>query len=216
MKEYTERKDFLRGYWVHYLMIEEEFLKTLPFLSLCEDNDNAFSDAYLKLILEIGSAADVALKKYCRILEQDSEADNICKYCELIDRIIGNKFTNKSIELRKNADDLSPISTWQGWSCENSPEWWRVYNKVKHERMDKVQIGCEPKQKAYKYANQKYTLQALAGLYQVLAFTYHEIVKDDDELVPYPTPESKLFKPLFELGKAPDRTNIELINNACN
>ena len=211
MKEDTERKDFLRGYWVHYLMIEEEFLKTLPFLSLCEGNSNAFSDAYLKLIIEIGSAADVALKKYCSILKPNFKGTKIEEYYSTIDDTVKSKFIDKSIELRNNAYDLLPISTWQGWSRGHSPEWWHVYNKAKHERTEEVQIGCGPKQKSYKYANQKYTLQALAGLYQVLAFTYHEIVKDDDELVPYPVPESKLFKPVFELGTASDGTELMLI-----
>lgn len=210
----TERKDFLRGYWGQYLLIEKEFMETLPYVSLCEDNYNAFSDAYLKLILQIGSAVDVALKKYCSILKPGPNADNIKAYRVIIADIVGEKFTNELIKLKNSAYDLPPINTWQEWNTPNSPEWWHVYNNVKHNRTQEVKICKErdnkPGKKSYKYANQKYTLQALAGLYQVLAFTYHEIVKDNCEFVPYPTPESKLFRPVFE-GRTPDGTSLVLI-----
>lgn len=95
-------------------------METLPFLSLCEDKNNPFSDAYLNLILEIGSAVDVALKNYCSMLKLDFTGDNIKDYYVFIgDARKG--FADKSIKLTNSVYDFT-ISTWQEWKNKNAPE----------------------------------------------------------------------------------------------
>lgn len=54
--------DFINNYWSQYRLLEKEYLNTLQFITLDEDNDNAFSQAYIKLILELGSEIDVVFK----------------------------------------------------------------------------------------------------------------------------------------------------------
>lgn len=56
-------KEFINTYWSQYILLEKEFVSTLHYLSLDRENEEAFSQAYLKLLLELGSEIDVAFKR---------------------------------------------------------------------------------------------------------------------------------------------------------
>ena len=101
------------------------------------------------------------------------------------------------------------FEVWDGKENNKAPDWWKTYNKVKHQRMDKGKIpeNVTVEQEFYKFANQKHVLSALGGLYQVLSFAYKHIADEmkkenpEKDFMSYPTPQSKLFKPIFELTK---------------
>ena len=58
-------EEFINMYWSQYILLEKEFVSTLHFLTLDSSNESAFSQAYSKLILELGSEIDVVFKQYC-------------------------------------------------------------------------------------------------------------------------------------------------------
>ena len=50
------------------------------------------------------------------------------------------------------------------------------------------------KQEGFKFATQKYTLLALAGLYQIMVYLYYKIAVDEGKGIMTPMPGSRLFK----------------------
>ena len=70
-------------------------------------------------------------------------------------------------------------------------EWWKAYNTVKHNRYGMESIGMIT-QEGYKFANQRYVLDALAALYQLELYLYSML--DHDQRMDTPMPGSRLFK----------------------
>lgn len=50
------------------------------------------------------------------------------------------------------------------------------------------------KQEGFKFANQKYTLLALAGLYQIMVYFFHKIATDEGNTIVTPMPGSRFFR----------------------
>ena len=85
------------------------------------------------------------------------------------------------------------LQPWIEWTTEEAPFWWTAYNKVKHNRTSIVEID-NSKQEGFKFANQKYTLLALAGLYQIMVYFYYKVSTDEGKWVVTPMPGSRLFE----------------------
>lgn len=182
--------EFLRTHWGHYTLLEREFLQTLPYVNLEYANGITFSYAYQKLLLEIGSEVDVTLKAYCRYLGANSKVKSITKYREYITSRRESFNTQKVLLINDNRE----LIPWLNWQSDNlSPFWWTAYNKVKHNRTTTGTIN-NIKQEYYKFANQDYTLEALAGLFQTYIYHYCEIATAEDKRVVTPLPGSRLFE----------------------
>ena len=184
--------EFISVYWSQYISIEKEFTETLHYLALDTDNDDAYSDAYAKLMLQVGSEVDVVFKEYCTVIG----GTNVTTYKTILDyrACVSNyspTFISQQVSIINDNRKLQP---WSEWSIPpNSLWWWRAYNKVKHSRTSVVDIDGVSKT-AFKFANQKYTLMALAGLYQVLVYFYREIASAEGKSIVTPMPGSRLFK----------------------
>lgn len=152
--------------WNDYLegTFDKEFVSTLHYLSLDRENEEAFSQAYLKLLLELGSEIDVAFKQYCRNIDPSFRGEKITDYQACV-RVKEPDFIMQNVEEKITGRTLMPWAKHD--NSQNAPYWWKAYNKVKHNRTEGSKIDSEEKL-SYKFANQKYTLLALAGLYQIL------------------------------------------------
>jgi len=184
--------DFLTGYWKQYIELEKEFAETIPYLEISTINNEAFSRKYAKLMLQIGSECDITLKKFCKEIDMSFNGRSIDKYRICIKKECHDfPLTSVSIELDHNR----LLRPWDEWAKgDSNPSWWTVYNKNKHQRTDLGKI--DNIQKMYsEFANQKYTINALAGLYVVEIFLYRELIKSDpqDGLGETPLPGSRLF-----------------------
>ena len=73
-------EEFINTYWSQYILLEKEFMATLHYLSLCEENEEAFSQAYVKLLLELGSEIDVVFKQYCANIDPSFNGKNMQDY----------------------------------------------------------------------------------------------------------------------------------------
>ena len=177
-------EEFSDLYWKHYIMIEKEFKTTTKYLSIDYLNFKAYSIAYAKLLLQIGSEVDVVAKELCLEVDCNSTAEKINQYAiEITGRF--TEFTNVTVSC--GSIDLQP---WKEWS-NKSPDWWRVYNGVKHSR-NLTQTYGNDTQENYKFANQENVLNALAGLYQLEQYLYSLIKHDPHEETPLPG--SRLYK----------------------
>lgn len=185
--------EFTNVYWSQYILVEKEFTSTLPYVSLSPENKKTFSFAYQKLLLEICSEIDVVFKQYCKILDSLFTGGCITKYYECIKEKDISYFT-QGVHLL-NLDYI--IYPWKISEEEDSqyksPFWWTAYNKVKHCRTSIGEIdGVQ--QEYYKFANQEYTLYAMAGWYQILVNIYLRLATQEEKKVKTPLPGSKLFK----------------------
>ena len=181
---------FLDIYWDQYIMLEREFYNTLHYVSLSEDNYNTYSSAFIKIILQIGSEVDIALKYYCKLLNDSFDGDKIYKYQQFLQKKDPD-FCAQKIQCLYSYIVLEPWIKWR--ISSEQPCWWTVYNKIKHCRDQLGTIENETK-KYYKFANLKYTLQGLSALYQTLIYSYYRHAKDEDKTIITPLPGSRMFK----------------------
>lgn len=180
-------KSFTRHYWSFFETIVDDFLSTERFVSLDEDNFETFSVEYNRLYQSIGSEIDVIAKRLCELLG-NSKANNIAQYCETITLHCG-AFTEEVVCINHSIN----IKPWERWvsvsrTQSENPEWWTLYNKVKHNRQS---LCTDNKSKwynkpYYKCATQYNILSALAGLYVLefyclLLICKQDCVSSDDE-----------------------------------
>ena len=177
-------------YWAHYIAIEKEFARTFEYVSLSTDNYNVYSEAYLKLILQIGSELDIVLKEYCELFSQSFSGRNL-NDCRKIIKKNDELFCEQKVKVFKFNECIIP---WEIWGkSENNPVWWRVYNKVKHERTKVGTIENETKE-YYKFANLKNTLYLLAALYQTNVYLYYKVAEEIGERIKTPLLVSGIFQ----------------------
>lgn len=183
---------FCETFWVHYISLEKEFTNTFRFVTLDANNYTTFSEAYFKLLLQIGSEVDVVLKLYCELLDSSFNGDKIGDYRTCIKN---NKqiFFNQEVIVYEDKLTLNP---WENFDTSGnlcSPFWWTAYNKCKHNRTDIGSINGIA-QEYFKFANLEYTLNALAGLYQIILYSYKILAISENKNVVIPMPGSRLFK----------------------
>lgn len=81
-------------YWNQYISIEKEFAETVNYVALAEDNYRTYSDAYIKIMLQLGSEVDIALKLYCQILDKQFYIKTLINI-ETSSKNIGQNFVTK-------------------------------------------------------------------------------------------------------------------------
>lgn len=187
-------EEFIKTYWSQYISLEKEFLATLHYLTLDVKNEDAYSQAYAKLMLEIGSEVDVVFKEYCKLIDANfkNSYKTIGRYKECVTQC-NPIFIQQEVTVRNDYPTVQPWIEWKTPDALDAPCWWTVYNKVKHNRTSIVKInGIE--QEGIKFANQKYILLALAGLYQIMVYIYQKIASDEGRRIVTPMPGSRMFE----------------------
>jgi hypothetical protein len=155
--------------WYYFLSLEKDFVGTIDFIHLDPANFKAFSNEYAKLLLLIGSEIDVVAKMLCEKTDPTKRSVNIEDYRSIITTHFSGMHTIE-IEIARFKLKIKP---WKSWDPQigRSPDWWRAYNNVKHER-----------DKNFSDANQENTLLALCGLLALHLY----FQKDEPHLQPYP------------------------------
>lgn len=191
---------FEKTFWNYYLELEREFLEIERLIPFDETNYNTFSYKYMDLLWEICSEIDVLFKEYMTIKEYTPELDengnplfNIKQYEKFVEKLLPT-FKNQKIICYNPKFYRKEIYPYYSWTTNDSPKWWRVYNKIKHDKEQEL-YG----KKAYKCANQICLLNALGALFQLNLFIYETIQRRG---LIVPLQESLLFK-LERLGEDP-------------
>lgn len=188
------KQDFIHLYWKIYISIEKEFAETLNYVSLDVENYGTFSSSYIKILLQVGSEIDIVAKSICNYHEKSFKGENINDYRPVIMKH-ETDFSNTEVKILQIKEAFS-IKPWEIWGVTNkndvveNPSWWKVYNKVKHDRHTVGTINDMSKE-YYKFANLEYTLYSLAGLYQLLIYYYYDLAPKDR--IQVPLPGSRLF-----------------------
>ena len=176
----TER--FIEQYWEYFKTLQGDFLATERYVSIDEDNFETFSVEYNRLYQAICSEIDVIAKQFCKLLG-DLNADKISHYCQTITSHC-RTFVDEEICINiGHSFRIKPWDKWKSYSRDKSdnPEWWTLYNKVKHNR----QSFCTDRNSKwnnkpyYKCATQQNVLFSLAGLFALEFYCLLLICKQD-------------------------------------
>ena len=177
-----KQEEFLNLHWKYYLNLESDFLSTIRFVSLEKENKKTFSIEFIKQYLTICSEINVFLNKMTGKDYIDDYVNFICNddfYKKIIDEIVVVNLSDWDIK------PYSLIIDKMGKKPKdfNKKNWWKLYNKVKHERIE-----------YYKYANLENVLASLAALYviEVYYFKNNYFDKEISE-ISVPVPKSKIF-----------------------
>lgn len=188
--------DFVNYYWNYYLILENDLLYTKRYLEVDQLNNKAYSTEYLKQYQNICSEIDVVLKQYCKELQNDFNGDKINRYCDCINSK-DNRMINEEVSINRN----TTLTPWRDWVItskpedkqiiSNNPNWWTIYNKIKHNR---TSVDEESGLQYYKLANQENIYNALAGLFVVEMECYRLITTKNGGDDYYPNIESTIFE----------------------
>ena len=175
------KTEFLRIHWNYYLMLEEDFRKIIRFVELHHSNFNTFSVEFSKQIQSICSEFDVICKSICKYYN-NSTANNIEQYAQIILSELSNIKQSEVSIIGVDNLTLKPLQDWSQ-APYKSPNWWKNYNKVKHNRYSH-----------FSKANLENVLNALAALYILEKNLLKLICDRDQDRHDIPHKDSDLFR----------------------
>lgn len=166
------REQFMKDFWNYYIMLENDFRKTIAYVELDEINFKTFSKEYIKLYQSICAEMDVIFKVVCGF--NTDAYKNIINYST---ELLGEfpDIVDVKIKVLYSDIELQPFKNWQK---EESIAWWTAYNKVKHNRVDNAKDG-----------NLKNILTSLSALYLLEKY----LIKKSKYFPDSPDKESSLF-----------------------
>ena len=132
MVELMYEKEYESHVWSFYRNLEDEFLSVLYYIELTKDNYKTYSIELEKLLLSLGSEIDNLCKLLCKAKDPDKNPLCINQYAEILCPIEGFLQTRVFCNITK--EEYVPF---KDWGQKNSPNWWKSYNSVKHNRNDK-------------------------------------------------------------------------------
>lgn len=147
-------KEFIKQYWTYYRELENELYSCKKYVDFTLDNKNTYSIEFLKLYLAVCSEIDVIGKQLAKIantsFKPKDKGNNIFKWwfevesyfnldnlnlqdyqCVFVDEINAQPWQNFKVISKKNKQGHIYFALDSG---KQSPKWWSLYNKVKHNR----------------------------------------------------------------------------------
>ena len=179
------------------MALENDIKELSRYIEFDESNFKVHSIELTRLLLTTSSEVDVVMKELCKLIEPNSKAENINAYKKIIkDKLPA--IINTGVNCPLYGLSLTP---WSNWNGDGNPEWWRSYNKVKHERSNN-----------YKRANLKNVLNSVAGLFVSNVHYNHALFVSENTEYPYDlrhsfsglNPRAELFRlddPFLYLGE---------------
>ncbi|MCV2883879.1 hypothetical protein OE749_04140 [Aestuariibacter sp. AA17] len=138
--------------WPFYFSLEADVINLSRYIEFDRKNFGVYSIELLRILLSTCSEIDVVLKQICAQLDENSKANNIAQYQKLICKDIDG-FEEQHVVCSRFNLSFQP---WNSWVDKKSPEWWRSYNEVKHNRDEH-----------YSKASLQNVLESLSALYLV-------------------------------------------------
>ncbi len=124
--------DAMDHYWDYFLVLEDDLFKASRYVEFSEGHGNVYSIEFAHSLFAAASEVDSILKVVCDHLDSDLEHDSIGDYKRTILKK-EPRFCDSTVRVRRIHMNFEPWKEWQ--EPENqSPSWWKAYNKVKHHR----------------------------------------------------------------------------------
>lgn len=156
--------DFKNIYWNYYIQIEKDFFDTVPYCNIAASNNNSFSVKYLQLHLALCSEIDTICKSLGKRINNSLNLSEcgISDYIKILNSSY-DTFSKETVNLIGYKYRI--VQPWKGIDKGHIPNWWNVYNEIKHHRDSK-----KNNKNVYEYANQKNVIEALCALYVLIQY----------------------------------------------
>ena len=155
-------------HWNYFLALEEDFLRISRYVHFNEDNNKTYSIEFARIILSAGSEVDVVAKALTKA-KTGKETENITEH---MDAIVPAFPTIPMHVVFMDRFGLN-VTPWDNWNQSKSPDWWKSYNAIKHDRGNHFQE-----------ANLENTFRSIAGLFILLIYHLREIGAKDVHPIP--------------------------------
>ncbi len=151
-------------HWNYFIALENDLAQVSRYIEFCESNLPVFSIELAHLLLAAASEVDVMAKCVCALVDPRSKPGNIKQYENVLKKAaqrgqILDLATVKVLVPRYGMD----FKPWENWAKNQTPNWWKSYNYVKHER-----------NKYFNEATLQHTLNAMGALL-ILNYIYYRI-----------------------------------------
>ena len=174
------RQEFLKDYWQYYLMLEKQFVNTLQYVDLDNNNFTTFSNQYANLLQAIGSELDSFFKVYCSYNPDDYKF--ITDYANFVLSDFPSIVTQE-VEIINYNTTIKPFDGWDATRAKQSLPWWESFDKIKHSRTSNKSDASLEK-----------VLNALGGLFIIEMKYLQKIVSGLDAELDIPNELSALFE----------------------
>ncbi|WP_127132500.1 hypothetical protein [Pseudoflavitalea rhizosphaerae] len=119
-------------HWNYFLAIQKDLEKISRYIEFCPDNLQTYSIELAHILLSASSEVDVLMKQLCNTVAPGGIFENINHYRNAITIHIPD-LINEQISIPRYGMTHRP---WENWNGLDNPDWWRSYNRVKHQRND--------------------------------------------------------------------------------
>lgn len=158
------------NYWNYFLLIDKDLMKTNRFVQHSNNNLNAYSSEFARIILTSCAEIDTICRLLCKEIDNSCDfpddstiSGGIQEYCKLI-LTKYPKLPTTEINITTLEDKIRP---WDGWQLPphyQSPLWWKDHQLIKHYR-----------HKHFEKANLANAMFALASLFVLLMYLHKTV-----------------------------------------
>lgn len=122
-------------HWNYYLAIESDFEKVSRYIEFTEANNHTFSIELARIIMAGTQEIDGIMKKICKLLKPSSDPQNIKQYREIVKESLP-VIIEEVVQISRFRMSSQPWINWQSDGDDNSPDWWKANNNIKHNRTE--------------------------------------------------------------------------------
>ncbi|MBI4979413.1 MAG: hypothetical protein HZC28_18195 [Spirochaetes bacterium] len=144
-------------HWDLYLTLEDDLKKVARYVEFDRRNGAVFSIELSRILQIASSENDVVLRLLCGRLNAVDTSGTMDEYRAEIMRSWPSMADEKVFA---PGHDLT-LMPWKRWKQNENPNWWRAYNKIKHER-----------ERYFTRANLRNALQSVAALLVSISYFY--------------------------------------------
>ncbi len=155
-------------HWKYFVSLCEDVERLGRYIELTPANYPTYSIEVLRLLLATCAETDIVLKAICAGVAPAEDARRINEYRDVINQYFPTFRSTKVVA--RFGDKFCP---WADWETVASPNWWKAYNSVKHDRGN-----------AYDQANVGNLVYALGGLCVALCH-YQQLVLKELSATPF-------------------------------
>jgi hypothetical protein len=119
-----------KHHWNYYLAIEKDLEHLSRYIEFAPANLGVYSIELVHILLSASSEVDVVMKQLCNLISPGMQHNTINDYRPTIQTKV-NSLISEPVNIDRFGLTFRP---WENWIGEANPDWWRSYNKVKHER----------------------------------------------------------------------------------
>ena len=154
-----------KHHWNYFLTIEQDLENLSRYIEFSNENLKTYSIELTHILLSASSEVDVIMKELCSLISPNQKSNNINDYKNIISRRIQG-FSNEEICISRYRLFYKP---WERWEQSESPDWWKSYNNVKHQRNN-----------CFDQANLQNTINAVGALLVTVVYYYKYAFSKED------------------------------------